>query len=154
MDTMGALKEKLRSDLSAAMKARDELRTRTLRMVLTAVTTEEVAGKQARELSDDEIVKVLAREAKKRREAAEAFAQADRVEQAQAERDEGSVLDTYLPAQLSDEELAALVAAAITESGAEGPRAMGQVMKVVNPKVAGKAEGGRVAAEVKRQLAT
>jgi uncharacterized protein YqeY len=154
MDTMSALKEKLRSDLSAAMKARDELRTRTLRMVLTAVSTEEVAGKRARELSDDEIVKVLTREAKKRREAAEAFAQADRAEQAQAERDEGAVLDTYLPAQLSDEELAALVAAAITESGAEGPRAMGQVMKVVNPKVAGRAEGGRVAAEVKRQLAT
>jgi uncharacterized protein YqeY len=154
MDTMSALKEKLRSDLSAAMKARDELRTRTLRMALTAVTTEEVSGKKARELSDDEIVKVLAREAKKRREAAEAFAQADRAEQAQAERDEGAVLDAYLPAQLSDEELAALVAAAITESGAEGPRAMGQVMKVVNPQVAGKAEGGRVAAEVKRQLAT
>jgi uncharacterized protein len=154
MDTMSALKEKLRSDLSAAMKARDELRTRTLRMALTAVTTEEVSGKKARELSDDEIVKVLAREAKKRREAAEAFAQADRAEQAQAERDEGAVLDTYLPAQLSDEELATLVAAAITESGAEGPRAMGQVMKVVNPQVAGKAEGGRVAAEVKRQLAT
>jgi uncharacterized protein YqeY len=154
MDTMSALKEKLRSDLSAAMKARDELRTRTLRMALTAVTTEEVSGKKARELSDDEIVKVLAREAKKRREAAEAFAQADRAEQAQAERDEGAVLDTYLPAQLSDEELATLVAAAITESGAEGPRAMGQVMKIVNPQVAGKAEGGRVAAEVKRQLAT
>ncbi|MCW2917499.1 MAG: YqeY family protein [Actinomycetia bacterium] len=154
MDTMSALKEKLRSDLSAAMKARDELRTRTLRMALTAVTTEEVSGKKARELSDDEIVKVLAREAKKRREAAEAFAQADRAEQAQAERDEGAVLDAYLPAQLSDEELAALVAAAITESGAEGPRAMGQVMKVVNPQVAGKAEGGRVAAEVKRQLTT
>ncbi|MDX6429663.1 MAG: uncharacterized protein QOE54_2029 [Streptosporangiaceae bacterium] len=154
MDLMSALKEKLRSDLSAAMKARDELRTRTLRMALTAVTTEEVAGKQARELSDDEIVKVLSREAKKRREAAEAFAQADRAEQAQAERDEGAVLDTYLPAQLPDEELAALVAAAVAESGAEGPRAMGQVMKLVNPKIAGRAEGGRVAAEVKRQLGT
>jgi uncharacterized protein YqeY len=154
MDDMSALKEKLRSDLSTAMKARDELRTRTLRMALTAVSTEEVAGKRARELSDDEIVKVLAREAKKRREAAEAFAQADRAEQAQAERDEGAVLDAYLPAQLPDEELTALVAAAIAESGAEGPRAMGQVMKLVNPKVAGRAEGGRVAAEVKRQLAT
>ncbi|MGI8335011.1 GatB/YqeY domain-containing protein [Actinomadura scrupuli] len=151
---MSALKEKLRSDLSTAMKARDELRTRTLRMALTAVTTEEVAGKQARELSDEEIVKVLAREAKKRREAAEAFAQADRAEQAQAERDEGAVLDAYLPAQLSDDELVALVAAAVTESGAEGPRAMGQVMKLVNPRVAGRAEGGRVAAEVRRQLGT
>jgi uncharacterized protein YqeY len=154
MDLMGALKEKLRSDLSAAMKARDELTTRTLRMALTAVSTEEVAGRKARELSDDEIVKVLTREAKKRREAAEAFAQANRAEQAQAERDEGAVLDAYLPAQLSDEELVALVTDAIAESGAEGPRAMGQVMKVVNPKVAGRAEGGRVAAEVKRQLGT
>jgi len=152
MVTMSALKEKLQADLSAAMKARDELRTRTLRMALTAVTTEEVAGKSARALSDDEIVKVLTREAKKRREAAEAFAQAGRAEQAQAERDEGVVLDDYLPAQLSDDELKVLVAAAIAESGAEGSRAMGQVMKVVNPKVAGRAEGGRVAAEVKRQL--
>ncbi|GAA2120586.1 GatB/YqeY domain-containing protein [Actinomadura alba] len=152
MVTMSALKEKLRSDLSAAMKARDEVRTRTLRMSLTAVTNEEVAGKQSRELSDDEIVKVLIREAKKRREAAEAFAQAGRDEQAAAERAEGTVLEEYLPAQLSDEELADLVAAAIAETGAEGPRAMGQVMKVLNPKVAGRAEGGRVAAEVKRRL--
>ncbi len=150
---MSALKEKLQADLSAAMKGRDELRTRTLRMALTAITNEEVAGKSARQLSDDEVVKVLTREAKKRREAAEAFAQAGREEQAQAERDEGTVLDDYLPAQLSDDELKELVTAAIKESGAEGPRAMGQVMKIVNPKVAGRAEGGRVAAEVKRQLA-
>jgi uncharacterized protein YqeY len=95
---------------------------------------------------------VLTREAKKRREAAAAFADAGRDTQAQAERDEGAVLEDYLPAQLSDEDLTALVAAAIAETGAEGPRAMGQVMKVVNPKVAGRAEGGRVAAEVKRQL--
>src|SRR5690349_16364899 len=100
MVTMSALKEKLRSDLSAAIKSRDELRTRTLRMALTAVTNEEVAGKSARELSDDDIVKVLTREAKKRREAAEAFADAGRAEQAQAERDEGKVLDDYLPTQL------------------------------------------------------
>ncbi|WP_026412289.1 GatB/YqeY domain-containing protein [Actinomadura oligospora] len=151
---MSALKEKLEADLSVAMKARDEVRTRTLRMALTAVKNEEVAGKQARELSDDDVVRVLTREAKKRREAAQAFADAGRTEQAQAERDENEVLDGYLPAQLADVELTALVADAIAETGAEGPRAMGQVMKVVNPKVAGRAEGGRVAAEVKRQLAS
>ncbi|MFV2174005.1 GatB/YqeY domain-containing protein [Actinomadura sp. LOL_016] len=147
------LKEKLESDLSTAMKGRDELRTRTLRMALTAVKNEEVAGKQVRVLSDDDVVKVLTREAKKRREAATAFDDAGRAESAQAERDEGVVLEEYLPAQLGDEELAALVADAIAASGAAGPRAMGQVMKIVNPKVAGRAEGGRVAAEVKRQLA-
>jgi uncharacterized protein YqeY len=146
------LKEKLQTDLSVAMKARDEVRTRTLRMALTAVTNEEVAGKQARELSDDEVVKVLQREAKKRREAAEAFAGAGRAEQAEAERQEGVILDEYLPAQLSDEELTALVADTIAEIGAEGPRAMGQVMKAVTPKVAGRADGRRVSGEVKRQL--
>jgi uncharacterized protein len=147
------LKEKLQADLSAAMKARDEVRTRTLRMALTAVTNEEVAGKQARELSDDEVVKVLQRESKKRREAAEAFADAGRAEQAEAERAEGVVLDDYLPTQLSDDELAELVRAAIAETDAEGPRAMGQVMKAVTPKVAGRADGKRVSGEVKRQLA-
>ncbi|MFI0412180.1 GatB/YqeY domain-containing protein [Actinomadura sp. 3N508] len=146
------LKEKLETDLSAAMKARDEVRTRTLRMALTAVKNEEVAGKQSRQLSDDDVVRVLGREAKKRREAATAFGDAGREEQAQAERDEGVVLEEYLPAQLGDEELAALVADAIAATGAAGPRGMGQVMKVVSPKVAGRAEGGRVAAEVKRQL--
>jgi uncharacterized protein YqeY len=147
-----ALKEKLRADMTAAMKARDELRTATLRMVLTAVTNEEVAGKAARELSDDEVLKVVAREAKKRREAADAFDGAGRTELADRERAEGAVLDEYLPAQLSDDELAALVKEAIAESGAEGPKAMGQVMKVVQPKIAGRAEGGRIAAEVRRQL--
>jgi uncharacterized protein len=146
------LKEKLQADLSAAMKARDEVRTRTLRMALTAVTNEEVAGKQARELSDDEVVKVLQRESKKRREAAEAFADAGRAEQAEAERAEGVVLDDYLPTPLSDDELAELVRTAIAETGAEGPRAMGQVMKAVTPKVAGRADGKRVSGEVKRQL--
>ncbi|GAA4239366.1 GatB/YqeY domain-containing protein [Actinomadura meridiana] len=148
-----SLKEKLETDLSTAMKARDEVRTRTLRMALTAVKTEEVAGKQSRALSDEDVVKVLAREAKKRREAATAFGDAGREEQAQAERDEGKVLEEYLPAPLGEAELTALVADAIAETGAAGPRAMGQVMKVVNPKVAGRAEGGRVAAEVRRQLA-
>ncbi|TDE31037.1 GatB/YqeY domain-containing protein [Actinomadura sp. 6K520] len=147
------LKEKLETDLSAAMKSRDELRTRTLRMALTAVKNEEVAGKRSRQLSDDDVVKVLTREAKKRREAAAAFGDAGREEQARAERDEGEVLEQYLPAPLTDEELTALVADAIAATGAAGPRAMGQVMKAVNPKVAGRAEGGRVAAEVRRQLA-
>jgi uncharacterized protein YqeY len=147
------LKEKLQADLSAAMKARDDVRTRTLRMTLTAVTNEEVAGKQARELSDEEIVKVLQREAKKRREAAEAFDGAGRADQAEAERAEGVVLEEYLPAQLTDDELTALVAEAIAETGAEGPRAMGQVMKAVTPRVAGRADGRRVSGEVKRQLA-
>jgi uncharacterized protein len=146
------LKEQLRSDLTTAMKSRDELRASTLRMALTAITTEEVAGKQARKLSDDDVVKVLMREAKKRREAAEAFSGAGREELAARERAEGEVLGTYLPAQLGDDELAELVRAAIEESGASGAQAMGQVMKVVQPQVAGRAEGGRIAAEVRRQL--
>jgi len=147
-----ALKEQLRSDLTAAMKARDELRAATLRMALTAVTTEEVAGKKARVLSDDEVVTVLTREAKKRREAAEAFDNAGRQQLADRERAEGEVLATYLPAQLSDDELSELVRAAVAESGAADPKAMGQVMKILQPLVAGRAEGGRVAAEVRRQL--
>jgi uncharacterized protein YqeY len=149
---MAELKDRLRTDLTAAMKARDTVRTRTLRSALTAVSTAEVAGRTARELSDDDVIKVLAREAKRRREAAEAFDAAGRAEQASAERAEGDVLEAYLPAQLGDDELAALVADGIAESGASGPRAMGQVMKVVTPKIAGRAEGARVAAEVRRQL--
>jgi uncharacterized protein YqeY len=146
------LKEQLRADLTTAMKSRDEVVTATLRMALTAVTTEEVAGKQARTLRDDEVIAVLTREAKKRREAAEAFDGAGRVELAERERAEGEVLARYLPDQLSDDEVAALVAEAIAESAATGPQAMGQVMKLVQPKVAGRAEGGRVATEVRRQL--
>ena len=146
------MKDRLRSDLTAAMKARDEVTVRTLRMALTSVTKEEVAGSSARELSDDEVLAVLTREAKRRREAADAFAAAGREEQAAAERAEGAVLDAYLPAQLTDGELGELVAAAIEETGASGPRAMGQVMKAVTPRVAGRAEGARVAAEVRRRL--
>jgi uncharacterized protein YqeY len=148
-----SLKERLRADLTAAMKARDELRASTLRMALTAVTTEEVAGKRARTLSDEEVLAVLGREAKKRREAADAYAGAGRPELAEREEAEGAVLAGYLPEPLTDDELQALVAEAIAETGAEGPRAMGAVMKVVQPAVAGRAEGGRVAAEVRRQLA-
>jgi len=147
------LKERLRADLTTAMKVRDELRTATLRMVLAAVSAEEVAGKEARELSDDEVQAVLRREAKKRREAAEAFTSGGRPDRAERELAEGAVLDSYLPAQLSDDELAALVREAVTEAGASGPQAMGAVMKVVGPKVAGRAEGGRVAAAVKAALA-
>jgi hypothetical protein len=149
---MAALKDRLETDLVTAMKARDELTTATLRMALAAIRTEEVAGKVARELSDAEVVTVVGREAKKRREAAEAFDGAGRAELADRERAEGSVLDGYLPAQLTDEELVGLVREAVGESGATGPRQLGQVMKVLQPKVTGRAEGGRVAAEVKRQL--
>lgn len=150
---MTALKDRLQADLTTAMKSRDELRASTLRMVLTAVRIEEVAGKVARELSDTEVVAVLTREAKKRREAAEAFDHGGRTDRAERERAEGEVINGYLPAQLSDEELRELVAAAIAETGAEGPSGMGQVMKVLTPRTAGRAEGARVAGEVRRQLA-
>lgn len=153
---MTTLKSKLREDLNTAIRARDELRSSTLRLTLTAITQEEVSGKEKRELSDEEVTKVITREAKKRREAAEAFAQGNRPEQAEREKVEGELLATYLPKQLGDDELNQIVAQAVEEAkaaGAEGPRAMGQVMKIVNPKVAGLAEGGRVAAAVKKLLA-
>lgn len=150
---MADIKDRLRADLTASMKDRDELRTRTLRMALAEIAKEEVAGRSARELSDADVRRVLAREAKRRREAADAFSAAGRADQAAAEIAEGEVLAGYLPAQLADDELAALVAEAITGSGAAGPSAMGQVMKVVTPVVAGRADGARVAAEVRRQLA-
>ena len=150
---MAELKERLRTDLSAAMRSRDRVRMRTLRMALTAITNEEVAGASSRELSDDDVVKVLTREAKKRREAADAFGSAGRAEQAAAERAEGEVLAEYLPAQLDDDELTRLVTEVIAETGAAGMPAMGQVMKAITPRVAGRADGARVAAEVRRQLA-
>ena len=150
---MGELKDRLQTDLTESMKARDEQRTATLRMVLTAIGTEEVAGRSARVLTGDEELKVLAREAKKRREAAEAFRSGGAEDRAARELAEEEVLSTYLPAQLSDAELAELVAAAVAESGAQGPQAMGAVMKVVNPRVAGRADGGRVAAAVRAALA-
>jgi uncharacterized protein len=150
---MPELKDRLKTDLNTAMKARDELTTATLRMVLTAVTTEEVAGKQARTLSDEEVLGVIRREGKKRREAAEAFDGAGRTELAERERAESTVLDRYLPAQLPDDELAEIVKAAIAETGASGPQGMGQVMKSVQPRIAGRADGKRVSDEVRRQLA-
>ncbi len=151
---MAELKERLRADLNAAMRARDQVRMRTLRMALTSITNEEVAGASARDLSDEEVVKVLTREARKRREAAEAFGAAGREEQAAAERAEGEVLADYLPAQLSDDELTALVSTAIAETGASGMQSMGQVMKMLTPRVAGRADGARVAAEVRRHLSS
>ncbi|WP_406137708.1 GatB/YqeY domain-containing protein [Streptomyces sp. NBC_01089] len=153
---MTTLKSKLHAELTEAIRARDELRSSTLRLTLSAITNEEVSGKSARELTDDEVLKVIAKEAKKRREAAEAFEQGGRTESAAREKAEGELLATYLPKQLSDDELGAIVEQAVSEAkaaGAEGPRAMGAVMKIVNPKVAGLAEGGRVAAEVKKRLA-
>ena len=151
---MGALKDRLRADLTAAMKAHDEIRSGTLRMVLTAVTTAEVAGKAARELSDDEVVGVLATEAKKRREAATAFEDGGRAEMAAKERAEAEVVADYLPEPLTDAEVADLVTSAIEQVGArdEGMRAMGKVMGVVSPQVKGRADGAMVAAEVRRQL--
>ncbi len=156
LDAMTTLKDKLKDDLTTAIKARDELRSATLRLTLTAINKEEVAGSAARELSDGEVEKIIAREAKKRREAAEAFDKGGRAEQAERERAEGEVLAGYLPKPLTDDELESLVAEAVAEAagaGAEGPKAMGAVMKIVNPKVAGRADGGRVAATVKKLLA-
>jgi uncharacterized protein YqeY len=150
---MTTLKERLRDDLTAAIKARDELRSSTLRLTLASVSAAEVAGEEKRELSDDEVLQVVQGEAKKRRDAADAFAKAGRAEQADRERAEGVVLAEYLPQQLGDEELAAIVAAAVAESGATGPQGMGAVMKLVRPKVEGVAEGGRVAAAVRAALA-
>jgi uncharacterized protein YqeY len=146
------LKDRLRSDLTTAIRGRDELSTATLRMALAAITTEEVAGSDARELSDDEVLKVLARESKKRREAAEAFGSAGRPELAQRERAEGTVLERYLPTQLDDAAVSELVAAAIAESGASGMPQMGAVMRVAQQKAAGRADGKRLSTEVRRQL--
>lgn len=149
---MSELKDRLRADLSTSMKARDELATATLRMVLAAVGTEEVSGNAAHELSDEDVRGVLMRERKKRSEAAEAFAGAGRTDSAARERAESEVIDRYLPAQLGDDELAELVAAAVASTGATGMAGIGPVMKAVQPVIAGRAEGARVAAEVRRQL--
>ena len=152
-ETSDRLKDRLRADLTTAMKSRDELRTATLRMVLSAVSAEEVAGSAARELSDDEVQAVLRREAKKRREAAEAYDGAGRAEQAARERAEGDVVAGYLPAQLDDADLAAIVADVVTRTGASGMKDMGRVMGAAQQAVAGRADGSRVATEVRRQLA-
>ncbi|MEI9906643.1 MAG: GatB/YqeY domain-containing protein [Actinomycetota bacterium] len=148
-----AIKEQLRSDLTEAIRSRDELTSGTIRMLLSAITNEEVSGKTARELSDAEVITVLSREVKKRREAAEAFDLGGRPEKATLERAEGEVITKYLPTQLSAEELQTLITEAIAETGASGPAGMGLVMKVLAPKIAGKADGGTVSAAVKAALA-
>ncbi len=147
-----SLKAQLQHDLHDAMRSRDKVRAGTLRMALTAVTTAEVAGDEARELDDDEVLKVLAKEAKKRREAADAYTGAGRPELAQAEEAELAVLEGYLPAQLGDDDLLAVVERAVTATGASSMRDMGTVMKAAQTEVAGRADGGRVAAVVKQVL--
>jgi uncharacterized protein YqeY len=149
---MGTLKDRLNDDLHVAMRERDELTTSTLRMALSAVRNAEVSGTQARALSDDEVLAVLTKEAKKRREASTAFADAGRTEQAAKETAEGAILDRYLPKQLTDAEIAALVTEALADGGFTGKTQMGPAMKAAQAAVAGRAEGGRVAAEVRRQL--
>jgi uncharacterized protein YqeY len=151
---MATLKEQIRADLTTAIKARDELRSSTLRMVLTAITNAEVAGKEAKQLTDDEVLTVLTSEAKKRREAATAFSEGGRAEMAAKEEAEAAVLADYLPEPLTAAEVEALVTAAIEQTGAagEGMKAMGKVMGVVTPQTKGRADGGQVAAEVRRQL--
>ena len=146
------LKERLKSDLTEAIRARDEVRAGTIRMALTSITNEEVAGKEARILTDAEIITVLSREAKKRREAAEAYDSAGSKERGDRERAEGLVIAEYLPSQLSESELQEMIKAAIVETGASGPSGMGQVMKVLSPKIAGRADGSKVSAAVKSAL--
>jgi uncharacterized protein len=149
---MSDLKARLEADLRDAMKSRDELVTSTLRMAIAAVRTAEVAGKQARELSDDEVLGVLTKEAKKRREAATAFRDAGRTQSAEKELAEEEIIGRYLPVQLSDEEIAAIVDEALRTGGFTSQAQMGPAMKAAQAAVAGRAEGGRVAAEVRRQL--
>jgi uncharacterized protein YqeY len=151
---MGTLKQTLHEDLTAAMRSRDAVTTATLRMALTAVTTEEVAGSHQRELTDADVVRVLGKEAKKRREAAAAYAAAGRPERAADEHAELAVLERYLPAALTDDELGLLVRQAIEATDATSPQQLGQVMKAIQPMVAGRADGARVAAAVRAALTT
>jgi uncharacterized protein YqeY len=146
------LKEKLQSDLTDAIRSRAEVKSGTIRMLLAAITTEEVSGKVARVLKDDEIITVLSREAKKRREAVEAYVAAKRDDLADKERAEGEVIAQYLPAQLSEDEIKKMITDAISETGAAGPAGMGLVMKVLSPKIVGKADGGVVSGLVKAAL--
>jgi uncharacterized protein YqeY len=146
------LKEKLQSDLTEAIRGRAEVKSGTIRMLLSAITNEEVSGKAARILTDAEIVTVLSREAKKRREAVDAYIAAKRTDLADKEKAEGEVIAEYLPAQLSEDEIKKMIADAIAETGATGPTGMGLVMKVLSPKIAGKADGGVVSGLVKSAL--
>ncbi len=147
-----SIKESLRCDLTEAIRSRDEITSGTIRMVLTAITNEEVAGKEARVLSDDEVITVLSREAKKRREAAEAFESAGRSDRAALEKAEGEVIGRYLPAQLSVDEIKKMIADAIASTGAAGPGDMGKVMGAVKTLIAGKADGSIVSNLVKEAL--
>lgn len=149
---MSTLKEQLKADLTAAMRERDQVRAGTIRMALTAVTNEEVIGREHRELTDDDVLKVLAKEAKKRREAAEAYTSAGRTELAEVEQSELAVLETYLPKQLDEAALETIVREAVAASGATGMPQMGLAMKAANAAVAGRAEGGRVAGIVRKVL--
>ncbi|MEI6041233.1 MAG: GatB/YqeY domain-containing protein [Actinomycetes bacterium] len=146
------LKERLQGELTEAIRSRNELKSGTIRMILTAITNEEVSGKSARVLADAEIITVLSREAKKRREAAEAFADAGRADRAEQETNEGKIISEYLPEQLSEADLKKMISDAIAETGASGPAGMGLVMKVISPKIAGKADGGTVSGLVKAAL--
>ena len=152
-DVVSTLKERLTDDLHDGDEGPRRATTSTLRMALAAVRIAEVAGAEKRELSDEEVLAVLTKEAKKRREAAVAYAEAGRPESAEKERAEEEVLRRYLPTQLCDEELADLVAGVLADGRIHRPGAMGPAMKAVQATVAGRAEGGRVAAEVRRQLA-
>ena len=146
------LKEKLQSDLTEAIRGRAEVKSGTIRMLLSAITNEEVSGKEARVLTDAEIITVLSREAKKRREAVDAYIAAKRTDLADKEKAESEVIAEYLPAQLSEDEIKKMIADAIAETGASGPAGMGSVMKVLSPKIAGKADGGVVSGLVKAAL--
>ena len=147
-----SIKEQLKLDLTEAIRSRNEIVSGTIRMVLTAITNEEVAGKEARQLSDEEVITVLSREAKKRREAADAFRDAGHADRSERETNEGKVITEYLPEQLSEDEVKKIIADAIAETGATGPSGMGLVMKAIQPKVAGKADGGTVSGLVKAAL--
>ena len=147
------LKDSLKHDLTEAMRARDELVLSTIRLCLSAITNEEVSGKEARVLTEAEVIQVLSREAKKRRESAQAFADANRPDRAERENAEGEVIARYLPSPLSETELASLIADAMKESGASGPAGMGLVMKILSPKIAGRADGAAVSAAVRAALA-
>ena len=147
------LKDSLKQDLTEAMRSRDELVLSTIRLCLSAITNEEVSGKEARVLDEAEVIQVLSREAKKRRESAQAFADANRPDRAERENAEGEVIARYLPTPLSETELASLIAEAIKESGAAGPAGMGLVMKLLSPKIAGRADGAAVSSAVRAALA-
>ena len=147
-----SIKEQLRLDLTEAIRGRDEVVSGTIRMVLSAITNEEVAGKEARVLSDDEVITVLSREAKKRREASEAFEAAGRADKAALEKAEGEVIAKYLPAQLTADDIKTMIANAIASTGAAGPSDMGKVMGAIKPLIAGKADGSVVSTLVKEAL--